>query len=175
MGIAGQSEAEMADVVGREYSAWLWLRSMISLISWRLRRAGHALQQPVEIARMELIAWRQGQVQPMQDGAQRLELIVRGRGVDAIHAGALHPLQLLCGSHVGQDHELLDQPVAVEPLPRANVFHLAVAQDHLPLRQVEIERAPRLPGREQGAVGREERRRVDPPAPARRSGGRRCA
>ena len=90
----------------------------------------------------------------VQEVAQRCELLLRRRRVHAVHAGLVQPFQFLRRGDVGQDHELLDQPVAVEPRPRCDAGHLAVpVQHHLALRQVEIERAARGAGREQGTEG----------------------
>ena len=89
----------------------------------------------------------------MQDGPQCGELFVRWRGVNAIHARTLQPLEFFSGGDVGQDHEFFDQPVAIESHPRANGFDAAVSQNDLPLRYLEIERTTRLSGSEQGAIG----------------------
>ena len=101
---------------------------------------------------MHLVARRQADAEAVQEAAQRLQLLVRGRGVDPVHAGLAQPLQLLGRGDVGQHHEFLDQPVAVEARARRDLSDLAVlVQHHLALRQVEIERAARRPGGEQGA------------------------
>ncbi len=113
MGVARQGEAEMADVVGAV--GRLALAAQHHLVDQRrLLRAGDALQHAVEVARVQLVARRQADAHAVQDGAQRFELLLRGRRVDAVHAGAVQPLQLLGRGDVGEDHELLDQPVAVE-------------------------------------------------------------
>ncbi len=61
-------------------------------------------------------------------------------------------LEFLGGGDVGEDHELLDQPMAVQPRPWRDAAHHAIAVDHhAALRQVEIERAARRSGGQQGA------------------------
>ncbi len=40
------------------------------------------------------------------------------RGMHAVHAGQVAAFQFLGGADIGEDHELLDQPVAVEPRAR---------------------------------------------------------
>ena len=67
---------------------------------------------------MHLVARRQRDAEAVQEVAQRLELLLRRRRVDAVHAGLVQPLQFLRRGDVGQHHELLDQPVAVEPRAR---------------------------------------------------------
>ena len=50
-------------------------------------------------------------------------------------------LQRLGGRDIGEDHELLDQPVGVEPLRPSHPGEPAVrVEDQLALGQVEIER-----------------------------------
>ena len=133
----------MADIVGRVFR--LALASQHDVVDQRcLRRAGDPLQQAVEIARVQLVGGRQGQVEAVQDGAEGLELVVGWRRMHAVGARTLQPLQLFRGRHVGQDHEFLDQPVAVEALPWPDRLDPAIKQEHLPLRQIKIERAPRL-------------------------------
>ena len=59
----------------------------------------------------------------VQEVAQRRELFVRRRRVDAIHRRLVQPLQFLRGGDVGEHHEFLDQPMAVEPRPRRDAGH----------------------------------------------------
>ena len=70
-------------------------------------------------------------------------------------------LQLLGGGHIGQDHEFLNQPMTVEPRTRRDRCHVARFVQHDPtFREIEIERAPRLPRfqeRPEGAVERGKR------------------
>ena len=72
--------------------------------------------------------------------------------MDAVHAGLVQPFQLLGGGDVGQHHELLDQPVAVESRAGRNRRHPpGVVQHDAALRQVEVERAAGVAGGQQGA------------------------
>ena len=99
--------------------------------------------------------------------AQRRELRRIGRVVDAVHAGLPQPLQRLGRGDIGGDHELLDQPVAVEPLARLDAGDPAgrIEQD-APLGQIELERAappPRPVERAEGAIERPQHRLEERP------------
>ncbi len=133
---------------------------------------------------MHLVARRQRHAQAVQEAAQRLQLLVRRRGVDPVHAGHVQPLQLLGGGHVGQHHELLDQPVAVEPRARARLLPPCRPRPAPPCAPAGPDRACRAPAGPRAARGRRRRarqrqarprRHPAPPGPARRSAGRRCA
>ena len=92
---------------------------------------------------------------PCRKSRSDCELFVGRRRVHAIHHRLVQAFQFLGGGDVGEHHELLDQPMAVEPRPRRDAAHHAVAVDHhRALRQVEIERAARGAGGEQGAERR---------------------
>ena len=104
---------------------------------------------------MHLIAGWQRDAEPVQEVAQRCELLLRRRGVHAIHHRLVQAFQFLGGRDVGEDHELLDQPVAVEARPWRDAAHDALVVQHdTALRQVEIERAARGAGGEQGTKRR---------------------
>ena len=91
---------------------------------------------------------------PVQEVAQRRELLVGRRRVHAVHRRLVAALQFLRRGDVGQDHEFLDQPVAVETRARRDAAHAAVAVEHdAAFRQVEVERAARGAGGEQRAEG----------------------
>lgn len=68
--------------------------------------------------------------------------------MDAVEAGHLPTGRRLGRSDVGGNHQFLDQPVAVVAPPRHDPVDMAIGpEDHLALRQVEVERAalgPRL-------------------------------
>ena len=114
---------------------------------------------------------------------KRRELFRVRRIVHPVHAGLVPRLQLLGRRDIGEDHEFLDQPVAVEPGARHDRDRPPLAVEHDPvLGQVELQRAARPPGpveRGEGAVqrgqplGRERQRptvcRRGRPAPPRRS------
>ena len=180
MRIARQGQAEMPDIVGAVFR--LRLTAQHDLVDQeRLGRADEAAQHAVEIARMHLVASRQRDAEPVQEVAQRRELVVGRRGVHAIHHRLMQALQFLGGGDIGEHHELLDQPMAVETRPWRDAAHDAVAVDHhTALREVEIERAARGAGGEQGAERRircacRDRPRRAPAARRRRSGAPRCA
>ena len=181
MRISRQGEAEMADIVRAVFG--LRLAPQHHLVDQRrFRRVGDAAQHAIEVARMHLIAGWQRNAEPVQEVAQRREFFIGRRRVHAIHHRLVQALQFLRGRDVGQDHELLDQPVAVEARPRCDAAHDAVVVQHDPaLRQVEIERAARSAGGEQGTKRRIQMRmpgvavRRAPAAPPRRSGAPRCA
>ena len=60
---------------------------------------------------------------------------------------------------IGEDHELLDQPVRFEPLRHDHAIDGAVGFQHdLALGNVEVERAAFVAGAQHGAVGGVERR-----------------
>ena len=87
-------------------------------------------------------------------GLYAAEFFRRRRRVHAVHAGLVQAFEFFCGGDVGEDHELLDQPVAVEPRAGRDAGYLAlVVQGHLALRQVQVERAARGACLEQSAVG----------------------
>ena len=72
---------------------------------------------------------------------QRLELLAARRLVDAVHDRRLLRLERARRSDVGGDHEILDQPVRIEPLARRDGFDPSLLVEHdLPLGKVELER-----------------------------------
>ena len=104
------------------------------------------LQHPLEGLGTDHLPLGEVQVDGVQELAQRFDL----RGVRAfvhpVHAGLLALLQGDGGGHVGGDHELLDQAVAVQPLAPGDGLHAPrIIEDHLAFRDVEVERAARLP------------------------------
>ena len=76
-----------------------------------------------------------------EEFAQRFDLLRRGLVVHAIDQRHARALQRLGRRHVGEDHELLDQPVRVEPLRHDDAVDRAVGlEQDLALGQIEIER-----------------------------------
>ena len=72
--------------------------------------------------------------------------------MNAIHHRLVAAFQLLGRGDIGQHHEFLDQPMAIESRPRRDTAHGAiVVQHHATFRQIEIERAARGACREQCA------------------------
>jgi hypothetical protein len=85
--------------------------------------------------------------------------------VDAVDARPPPRLQLLGRGDIGEDHELLDQPVAVEALARLDRHRVLLGIEHdAILDQVERERATRGAGpvkRRKRAIERAEPVRAD--------------
>ena len=74
--------------------------------------------------------------------------------MDAIHRRLVQPLQFLRRGDVCQDHEFLDQPMAVETRARFDRGDPPVAIEHDPaFGQVKVQRAACRPCRQQGAEG----------------------
>ncbi len=155
----------------------------------RLLGAGDLLQHAVEVARMHLVARRQRDAERRAGSrAGASSFSSDGGACTRYMQGWRSRSSSSAARDVGQHHELLDQPVAVEARARRDGGDPALlVQHHLALGQIEIERAARRARREQRAEGGVERssrpagrRRPSPrvvarPAPARRSAARRCA
>ena len=78
--------------------------------------------------------------------------------MDAVDQRRARLLQRLGGGDVGEDHELLDQPVRVEALRHEHAVDRAVGlEQDLALRQVERERLARVARPLHAGVGRPER------------------
>ena len=83
------------------------------------------------------------------DGAQELDQIVELLGarriVGAIEQGRMRLFKRFRGGDIGEDHELLDQPMRVEPLRPPHVLEPALGiENKLALRQIEVERIASL-------------------------------
>ena len=90
--------------------------------------------------------------------AQRLDLLRARLVVHAIDQRHARALQRLGRRHIGEDHELLDQPVRVEPRRGDHAIDRAVGlQQDLALGQVEVERLALGALALDGRVGRIER------------------
>ena len=73
--------------------------------------------------------------------------------MDPVHAGRVPGFQRARRGDVGRDHQLLDQPVAVVARRVADACHRAVVRKRdRAFRQLEIERAARLPRRPERAI-----------------------
>ena len=102
---------------------------------------------------MHLVPGRQADADAAQEDTQRGQFFVRRRRVHTVHRGLVALLQLLGRRHIGQHHELLDQPVAIQPRSRHHGSDTPrLVELHLALGQIEIQRAARLPRRQQGAI-----------------------
>ena len=115
MRVAAQVQAEMAVVLGRVFG--LRLRAQHDLVDEELvLGALHASQDAVEQRRLQRPLRRQLDADRGQHLAQRPHLLERGLVMDAVDQRRACLLQRLGGRDVGEDHELLDQPMRVEPL-----------------------------------------------------------
>ena len=73
--------------------------------------------------------------------AQGLDLLEARLVVHPIDQRHVRALERLGRRHVGEDHELLDQPVGIEPRRRDHPIDGAVGPEHdLALGEIEIER-----------------------------------
>ena len=104
-------------------------------------------QDAVELLGAQRAALRQRDVERLQELAQRFDLLQRRLVVHAVDQRHARLLQRLGRRDIGEDHELLDQPMRVEPLRRDDAIDRAVGfQQDFALGQVEIERAARVAG-----------------------------
>ncbi len=86
--------------------------------------------------------------------AERVELLGRGLLVHAEQQGTAALDQFLRRGDIGEDHELLDELVRVQPVPEGDGGDAAVfRQDDPPLRQVEVQRLTARPRGAGGGVG----------------------
>ena len=142
MRVALQRQAEMADVLRAVSRLRLGPQNQ-HVDQLGLGSAGDAGQYPVEQLGAQDLALGQadaGDVEIGERQAQRLHPLRVGGVMDTIKRGAAPCLQLLRGGDVGEDHELLDQPVAGEALSWRNRRRLIVgAEGHAVLDKVEFQ------------------------------------
>ena len=101
----------------------------------------HARQNLVEVAGPHRLALGEADVERREEFAQRLDLLRRRLVVHAVDQRRARALQRLGRRDVGEDHELLDQPVRVEPRRDDHAIDGAVGlEQDLALGQIEIER-----------------------------------
>ena len=148
MRVSRQRETEMPDIVGM--IGRLRLAAQHHLIHHlRIRLVGHASQHTIQIARMHLVPRWQRNPQPVQKAAEIGELLVGRRRMNPIHARFGQPLQFLGRRDIGQNHELLDQPVTIQTRPWQDGQHFALrTEGDFPFRQIEVQRAARNACRE---------------------------
>ena len=98
-------------------------------------------EDAVELRGLQLAGLGQLQIERGEESRERLELLLRGRVVDAVDQRRALRLERLGRGDIGCDHELLDQAVRIEPggLDDAPDAAFVVEQD-LALGQVEVER-----------------------------------
>ncbi len=96
---------------------------------------------------LEHLALGQRHAEALDGLAQRLQLLGAGLLVDAVEQAHLLRLQRLGGGDIGEDHEVLDHPVRIQPVAEGDRQHLAlVRQDDPPLGQVEVQRLALVAG-----------------------------
>src|SRR5215470_2145317 len=116
MSIAAQSQAEMTNVVWAVDGLCLAAKDEV-IDEGRLWSSRRAAQHPVEQLRFEGLPFGKGETGNAclrEKSPQSLHLLRVRRVMHAIHARLVACLELLGGGHICQDHELLDQPMAVE-------------------------------------------------------------
>ena len=157
VGVARECEAKMTEIVRAVDGLALAAQDgLADELGHRL--VGDLVQDTVEVGRAKPLAGRDLDAECPEELAQGLELGEVGLVVDAVEAGRMTLFQRLGRRHVSQHHELFDELVAGETLAHANRGDVAVlAQRHLALGQVEVERTAGLPRRQQDAVGAVER------------------
>ena len=138
--IAAQVQAEVAIVLRGVFR--LRLRAQHDLVDQLLvLGAFHARKDLVEVARAQRLTLGQRDVECGKKFAQRLELLRRRLVVHAIDQRGSRALQRLGRRDVGEDHELLDQPVRIEARRNHDAIDRAVwFEQDLALGQIEIER-----------------------------------
>ena len=155
MRIAAQRQTEMPDIVravGR-----LRLTAQDEVVDQRgFPGSGRAAQHAVEQLRPDRLSLGQcqaGNAGLFQESTQHLDFVRIGSVVHSVHAGLPARLQLLRGGDIRQDHEFLDQPMAVEPDYGQDCRRTSFAVEHdSNLAQVEFEGSARRPRRGEGCI-----------------------
>ena len=144
-GVAVQVEPEMADVVGRIDR--LHLRAQHHLVDdLGVRAAAGLAQQVVEAAGSGRLTLAPLDADGGEEVAEREQLLLTGRVVDAVDQRRLLLLQALGGADIGLDHHLLDQLVRCKPSPLLDGNHLAVrVQPDAALLRLDLQRRARFP------------------------------
>ena len=123
--IAPQIQAEMADVLRGIFG--LALRAQHHLVDeMRVLRSRDAVEDRIELRCAQRPLLRQPDVEGTQELPQGDDLLDRRLVVDAVHERRLPGFERLRGGDIGEDHELLDQPVGVEPLRHHDAIDRAV-------------------------------------------------
>ena len=113
VGVAPEREAEVADV--RRVVLRLRLGAQHHLVDHlALRQVLGLVENAHEVARLQHLALGELDADGLEGGAQGFELFERGLVVDAVDHRFVRGFERLGGGDVGEDHELLDQLVAVE-------------------------------------------------------------
>src|SRR5215469_3707859 len=160
MGVAAQRQTEMPDVV--EAVGRLRLAAQYKVVDqWCFHGSGGAAQYAVEqlgLDRLPLSQCQSGNTGLYEKDAQRLDLLRIGRVVDAVHAGLPACLELLGGGDIRQDHELLNEAMAVQSVHAlyCGGTSLGIEYNSI-LTEIELESATRGPRRGKHSVGPVER------------------
>ena len=121
MRVPAQVEAEMAVVLVAVFG--LRLRAQNHLVDQGLDRLpAHAAQDAVEMRRAHALALRQLDADGAQELDQIVELLHARRVMGAIEQRRMRGFERLGGGDIGEDHELLDQPMRLEPLRPSHVL-----------------------------------------------------
>ena len=155
--VAAEVQSEVAVVLRRIFG--LRLRAQHHLVDELLDVLAFDLRQDaVELLGPHRAALGQRDVQRVEELAQRLDLLQRRLVVHAIDQRHARLFQRLGGGDIGEDHELLDQPVRLQPLRRDDAIDGAVGlEQDFPLGQIEVERTARVAGFLQRLIGGVER------------------
>ena len=146
MRVAPQVEPEVAVVLGGVFG--LGLRAQHHLVDELFGLVAlHLRQHAVEHGRPQRAALCERHVERAQEFLEVVDLLHGRLVMHAIDQRQRLLLQHLGGGDIGEDHELLDQPVRVEPRRNHDAIDGAVRlQDDLAFRQIEIERIARVAG-----------------------------
>ena len=155
--VAAKVQSEVPVVLRRIFG--LGLRAQHHLVDELLDVQAFDLRQDaVELLGPHRAALGQRDVQRVEELAQRLDLLQRRLVVHAIDQRHARLLQRLGGGDIGEDHELLDQPVRLEPLRGDDAIDRAVGlEQDFPLGQIEVERTAGVAGFFQRLIGGVER------------------
>ena len=101
----------------------------------------NAFEDPVEMLRAHIFALGEFDANRCEEIHQRIDFLDRGLVVGPVDQLLLLFFKGLGGSDIGENHELLDQPMRVEARRRDHPVHGAIrVQQDLAFWQVEIER-----------------------------------
>ena len=140
MRIAPQVEAEMAVILGGVFSLGLgaqnhFIHQELGIVSLDLQ------QHPIEQGRPQRAAFGKRQIEGLQEFLQGMNLLECRLIVHAVDKRQRLLFKHLGRGDVGQDHELFDQFMRVEPLRHDHAIDGAVGlEENLALGQIEIER-----------------------------------
>ncbi len=108
-----------------------------------LRPSPDGLEERLHVGRHERPAAGHPQAEAGEGVGEELHLLGSRGLVHTVQAGEPASLEIAGDDLVGEHHVVLDQPVALEPLPPLDVDRKAVfVEEHPRLREVEVEGAP---------------------------------